>query len=48
MTDITSLSIPKELITVAKELNINCSKVSREAISTAIKEAQKKESQPVG
>jgi post-segregation antitoxin (ccd killing protein) len=38
MTDITSLSIPKELIHTARDLGINCSKVARDAITAAIKE----------
>jgi post-segregation antitoxin (ccd killing protein) len=37
MTDITSLSIPKEIMIAAKDLGINCSKVARDAISTEIK-----------
>jgi len=37
MTDITSLSIPKELIQTARSLDINCSKIARDAIAAAIK-----------
>lgn len=41
MTDITSLSIPKQLITDAKNLKINCSDVARTAIEKAIESKKK-------
>lgn len=37
MTDITTLSIPKDIIARAKILGINCSKVARDAIEAAIR-----------
>jgi len=40
MTDITCLSIPKEIIAEAKSLKINSSKVCRTALTAAIKESK--------
>ena len=46
MTDVTTLSIPHELIKEAKSLEINSSKEARDAIKNAI--ARKKEEKTNG